>query len=44
MFCSGSKARERDLEMQDLAGPSLVALDAVNIGKEREGGESMQPI
>jgi hypothetical protein len=44
MFCSGSKARERDLEMQDLAGPSLVALDAVNIGKEREGWESMQPI
>jgi hypothetical protein len=44
MFCSGSKARERDLEMQDLAGPSLVALDAVNIGKEIEGWESMQPI
>ncbi len=44
MFCSGSKARERDLEMQDLAGPSLVGLDAVNIGKEREGWESMQPI
>jgi hypothetical protein len=44
MFCSGSKARERDLEMQDRAGPSLVALDAVNIGKEREGWESMQPI
>jgi hypothetical protein len=35
MFCSGIKARERDLEMQDLAGPSLVALDAVNIRKGR---------